>query len=344
MRKRNQAKWNRLIIKLCLRTSVLHPKKMKMTMIFVFLFSSSLFAASLSEYGIEFKNTKEGVKLKKELEEYFKVKKALKRDFNGSEIIYFGSRVRYIQISQKVLRDLHIVGELKMGLFKIIGDNRVSFGNNKPISFDSLKEGSKYFFNNIELVGDNGIFVKDGTYPPSAFSAAKQKVGNFEIYQNQPLFFKSNGELIPIDHIRYMGKNYYFKDMQKDGVLPIITSFANSGDYGTYARLYFKENAEYLGNKCYGCEYTLCLEKEQLYVYEISYIDPKYDPVVHGRSAKKMGLEEGSLFYADGNAQRAFVWRRDSGYYVYQGGRCSHVKDVISWKMRNGDEMRFEQF
>ena len=294
--------------------------------LFLFLVGFDLFALDFSDYNVEFKKSKKGTALEKEFSEYFKIKKTLERDLTGAEITYFGGRVKHIHMRGKHLANLFVEGNLKMGQLKISGDVKVSFRNLKHVTFGAHVEGNRYFFNNIELIGKNGIFFKDGIYPPSAFSAIRQKSGNFEIYQNQPLFFKSSGELIPIDHIRYRGKDYFFKDMQRDGILPIDTHFASYNDSGAIARLYFEGNVEHLGNKCWGCVYVLCLEKDHFYVYEISEIHTDNKLVIHGRPVKDKGLDYGAMYYTDGDSQVAYVWRTDTGSSLYKE-RCSHVKD-----------------
>jgi len=297
------------------------------------LFTIELYAASFSDYGIVFNKTTDGEKLRKKLEKVLNSENdSFNEDISNSLMTFHGARVSYIYIEKKEIVRLFLPEGVPKGLilgnFKILGGVRISFRKHTEVSTFSSNDNktTRFFFNNIELVGDNGIFVKDGTFPPSAFSAAKQKVGNFEIYQNQPLFFKSNGELIPIDHIRYRGKDYFFKDMQKDGVLPIDTHFASYNDSGAIARLYFEGNVERLGNKCWGCEYVLCLEKDHFYVYEISEIHTDNKLVIHGRPVKDKGLDYGALYYTDGDSQVAYVWRTDTGSSLYKE-RCSHVKD-----------------
>jgi len=254
---------------------------------------------------LDMNRTQEISVIQKKIKDAFSMGKNLREDFSSSKEkpSFNGVKIKNIVIVKGKLRSFTTINEISLGLFNLPPNTLISFsldGSGKVIGIDSDRS-KPIIYNGIEL--KQGVMLKDGSYPSISFSNKFQKYNNKEIYENQPITFDRNGEVKNIDYILHYGKRYYFRELQKSGVIPIEISHSAFNKYGNYARFKYRNTDSFLNNNC-NCSYEICEEGDHFYVYRI-------DQVIDGKDSIQGELaysKKGSIyFYKNGNSTKPFI-------------------------------------
>lgn len=219
-----------------------------------------------------------------------------------------GLQLRKLKIYKGRVHTLYLNTEAVIGKYELPEDTVISFsssGESVVTGIDSVKKRALKF-NGLLL--KRGLMIKDGQYPAISFSGILQKSNDKDIYENQPIIFDKNGEVESIDYILHYGKKYYYKDIQKEGRLPIEPFYAAFNKYSSYVHFFQKSADMFLGNNCVNCLYVTCRMNDHFYVYHI-------DGVIDG-SSKIQSVSADSkrgrfYYYRNGNSAKPFIDEHD---------------------------------
>lgn len=289
----------------------------KMNLIFLFHIITNLTFAEgqiFHPLKLDITKLKDGEKINKRIQDAIFHKQVLSEDYSRMEVkpSINGAKISSLKIRKGNIESFILDEDTRVLEFEIPRNFKISLLAGEYNFVDWLNppmspiKGARY--RGITFAKKRGIRLKRGAYPANAFSGELQIINGARIFENQPILFDQKGDLKIYDNILHYGKRYYFKDIAKDGKLPITPMGNSYNKFNSYFRVRIDTADSFLGNNCQNCEYVLCEGSNSLYVYHI-------DGVIEGKSKIQGNLADSKVgsfyYYRNGNSTKPFIDEHD---------------------------------